>query len=237
LLAPVPENATSRNRRGGRHRAQRESAEKKIQRAGGVFVHRPREPSPCGYCPRERLRPTHAPCSLQESIYRVGRRIQGPRETEMRNLRKVLRDPGRAAFRAGRSTDPDQNSASRWRFRPPSPRTFALRLLPSGAASTYSRSVLAARENLRCPGRAHKHRQARNTRNLRGLVRPHIHSCRVELWRTSRDARAAARAGPSGGSRRARAPARAGDRPGRRARLPRARRARRRERRPGNARR
>jgi hypothetical protein len=34
------------------------------------------------------------------------------------------------------------------RFRPPPPRTFAFRLLPSGAASTYSRSVLGARGNL-----------------------------------------------------------------------------------------
>src|SRR5206468_2712759 len=38
-----------------------------------------------------------------------------------------------------------KNSPSRWRFRPPLPGTFALRLLPSGAASTYSRSVLGAR--------------------------------------------------------------------------------------------
>src|SRR4051794_26334760 len=42
-----------------------------------------------------------------------------------------------------------KSSASRWRFRPPSPKTFAFRLLPSGAASTYSRSVLAARRKLR----------------------------------------------------------------------------------------
>jgi hypothetical protein len=49
---------------------------------------------------------------------------------------------------AGQLSRTKKNSASRWRFRPPSPRTFALRLLPSGAASTYSRSVLAARSNL-----------------------------------------------------------------------------------------
>src|SRR5438270_9306407 len=41
-----------------------------------------------------------------------------------------------------------KNSPSRLRFRPPFPGTFALRLLPSGAASTYSRSVLGARGNL-----------------------------------------------------------------------------------------
>jgi hypothetical protein len=39
---------------------------KKIHRAGGALVHRPRELSACAYSPRERLRPTHAPYSVQE---------------------------------------------------------------------------------------------------------------------------------------------------------------------------
>src|SRR5581483_8995400 len=47
---------------------------------------------------------------------------------------------------ARRST---KNSPSRWRFRPPPPRTIGLATYRSpGAASTYSRSVLGARGNL-----------------------------------------------------------------------------------------
>ena len=52
-----------------------------------------------------------------------------------------------------------KNSPSRWRFRPPLPRTFGFRLLPSGAASTYSRSVLGARRNLRVETRPCKPRR------------------------------------------------------------------------------
>src|SRR5579885_1083632 len=39
----------------------------KIHRAGGASVHLPREPSASAYGPRERLRPTRAPCSVQEA--------------------------------------------------------------------------------------------------------------------------------------------------------------------------
>src|SRR5262249_60581659 len=42
---------------------------KKIHRAGGAFVHLPREPSASAYGPRERLRSTRAPCSVQEGSY------------------------------------------------------------------------------------------------------------------------------------------------------------------------
>jgi hypothetical protein len=38
---------------------------KKIHRAGCAFVHDPRERSAFAYCPREPLRPTRAPCSVQ----------------------------------------------------------------------------------------------------------------------------------------------------------------------------
>src|SRR4051794_3774554 len=37
-----------------------------------------------------------------------------------------------------------KNSPSRWRFRPPPPRTFGFRLRPSGMVSAYSRSALGA---------------------------------------------------------------------------------------------
>jgi hypothetical protein len=39
---------------------------KRIHRAGGVLVHHPRELSASAYSPQERLRPTHAPCSVQK---------------------------------------------------------------------------------------------------------------------------------------------------------------------------
>ena len=50
--------------RGQPHRGQC-SQDKKIHRAGGAFVHRPRWLPACAYGPRERLRPTRAPCSVQ----------------------------------------------------------------------------------------------------------------------------------------------------------------------------
>ena len=54
------------------------------------------------------------------------------------------------AAATGRAFAPDQrNSPSRFRFRPPLPLTFRLRVQPSDSASTYLRSVLGARENLR----------------------------------------------------------------------------------------
>src|SRR3954464_11111576 len=45
---------------------------KKIHRVGCAFVHLPREPSASAYGPRERLRPTRAPCSVQEPTYGAG---------------------------------------------------------------------------------------------------------------------------------------------------------------------
>ncbi len=43
-----------------------------IHRAGCAFVHLPREPSASAYGPRERLRPTRAPCSVPEERTRSG---------------------------------------------------------------------------------------------------------------------------------------------------------------------
>src|SRR6478752_4374049 len=44
-----------------------------IHRAGCAFVHLPREPSASAYGPRERLRPTRAPCSVPEERTAIGR--------------------------------------------------------------------------------------------------------------------------------------------------------------------
>ena len=66
-----------------------------------------------------------------------------------------------------------KNSPSRWRFRPPTPRTFGLRLRPSGAASAYSRSVLGARDNLTAPSVVGKRTRVGTNAVCR-------HSCREE---------------------------------------------------------
>jgi hypothetical protein len=50
---------------------------KKIHRAGCAFVHIPREPSASAYGPRELLRPTRAPCSVQEQPNPPARSRQG----------------------------------------------------------------------------------------------------------------------------------------------------------------
>src|SRR5215831_18651574 len=74
---------------------------------------------------------------------------QGSERCPSRNLRELLQAYGEIAIAAvdykGVGT---RNSPSRWRFRPPPPGTFGFRLPPSGAASTYSRSVLGARGNV-----------------------------------------------------------------------------------------
>src|SRR6267378_2253967 len=44
----------------------------KIHRAGGAFVHLSREPSASAYGTRERLRSTHAPCSVHKPTYSDG---------------------------------------------------------------------------------------------------------------------------------------------------------------------
>src|SRR2546421_47821 len=73
---------------GGGQTATRE-VHAKAHRAGGVFVHRPRRPSAFASCLRERLRPTRAPCSVQEGIYgadsararrRAGEKLLFPRK-------------------------------------------------------------------------------------------------------------------------------------------------------------
>jgi len=57
----------------------------------------------------------------------------------------VTRLPKRRSPARGRD---QKNSPSRFRFRPPLPLTFPLRVLPSDSVSTYSRSVLGASSTL-----------------------------------------------------------------------------------------
>jgi hypothetical protein len=60
-----------------------------------------------------------------------------------------------------------RNSASRLRFRPRHPLAFRLRVLPSGAASTYSRSVLAATTNLDAANNLRKSSEGARHRKVR----------------------------------------------------------------------
>src|SRR5437773_261774 len=80
-------------------------------------------------------------------------------------------------------TGPDKSAPSRWRFRPPSPSTLSFRLLPPGAASTYSRSVLGAGVNLRITRSPCKAVARQKACSLRERIRPHFHRCRVDLWK------------------------------------------------------
>src|SRR5438445_13841207 len=63
-----------------------------IHRAGGAFVHLPREPSASAYRPRERLRPTRAPCSVHEERTRDGH--GGSRGEGCEKARSLRRGPG-----------------------------------------------------------------------------------------------------------------------------------------------
>src|SRR5690348_3363865 len=94
----------------------------KIHRAGGAFVHLPREPLASAYGPRERLRPTRAPCSVQERIYGLG---PGGARGGIRGFAQFPRNAVwtariRQTCRAIKRSR-TMNSPSRWRFRPPPP--------------------------------------------------------------------------------------------------------------------
>ena len=83
--------------------------------------------------------------------------VKGGQKVKLRNLRIFLfptvhkrivqcdKAPKRRSPAPGRD---HKNSPSRFRFRPPLPLTFPLRVLPSDSVSTYLRSVLGASGNL-----------------------------------------------------------------------------------------
>jgi hypothetical protein len=107
---------------------------KKIHRAGGAFVHLPREPSASAYGPRERLRPTRAPCSVQGRTYGLRRRrARAPRAGTAQfadSSSSTARDSDSCCMLQKEADH--KNSPSRWRFRPPPPGTFGFRLLALG---------------------------------------------------------------------------------------------------------
>ena len=95
---------------------------KKIHRAGCAFVHLPREPSASAYGPRERLRPTRAPCSVQEGRYTCAVDVQVAVGVGLLQFadNSVCAAPAGNSCRA-LERGPRKNSPSRLRFRPPSP--------------------------------------------------------------------------------------------------------------------
>src|SRR5207248_3378266 len=122
---------------------------KKIHRAGCAFVPRACWLSACAYSPQARLRSTRAPCSVQGGHYAVRAPRSRGGTPKGCSLHIFLFDPCRRAIPAACSKGlGPKNSPSRLRFRPPNRLTFRFRVRPPDSASTYSRSVLGAGENL-----------------------------------------------------------------------------------------
>jgi hypothetical protein len=123
--------------------------------------------------PPAALRPTRAPCSLQEGSYPGAATGSRAFVARMAHFAESSLCDVRVAIRAACSDH--KNSPSRWRFRPQLPLTFRLRVRPPGAASTYSRSVLGASGTLR--GRPGPIKPGRNrfSRTLRARKSPHFH--------------------------------------------------------------
>ncbi len=99
----------------------------------------------------------------------------------------------RAESEAGEG--PKKNSASRWRFRPPTPLTFGFRLAPSKSASTYFRSVLAAVVNLLGRYPRGKRSRGRKRCKLQTNVLHTFHTRPTGLWSPSRQGSKRARPG------------------------------------------
>jgi hypothetical protein len=73
---------------------------------------------------------------------------RGPIVMPRRNLPVPPNPFPEVRFADGPSASDQKSSPSRLRFRPPPPLTFPFRVLPSGATSSYSRSVLGASSTL-----------------------------------------------------------------------------------------
>jgi hypothetical protein len=139
---------------------------KKIHRAGGAFVHLSREPSASAYGPQERLRPTRAPCSVQEATYAP--RLPAARgfERPLTQFAETSVHKGRFAYCARRSTDPDQKFTEPVAL--PSTSPGNLRLPPTALRSGFDLLALRAR----CKGDAT--RWARAVQERRGWILTHF---------------------------------------------------------------
>ena len=115
----------------------------KVHRAGGAFVHLPREPSASAYSPQERLRPTRAPCSVQEPTYAVAGGAARGSARRLAQFADSSVHTGRFAFRAGQSSDPDQKFTEPVALSSTSP--VNLRLPPTALRSGFDLLALRAR--------------------------------------------------------------------------------------------
>ena len=169
-------------------RSYRSIRTKKIHRAGCAFVHLPREPSASAYGPRERLRPTRAPCSVQEGRYGVrGRRASRPGAVWLQFAENsVCAAP--AAFRAVRSKGPTQKFTEPVALSSTFP--VNLRLPPTALGSGFDLLALRARcknESTASArvGLASVRADTRICRILRARNCPHFHDfCGCALGRT-----------------------------------------------------
>ncbi len=118
--------------------------------------------------------------SAQMKAVTPGSMLGGRRCTE-----RMLLTEGLTLRGEGRPTARDQkNSPSRFRFRPPLPLTFPLRVLPSDLASTYSRSVLGASTKLRDARHACKWSGSAMAAICVKFNFQHFHSNSCSLWKT-----------------------------------------------------
>src|SRR3989440_11655554 len=76
-----------------------------------------------------------------------------------------------------------KNSPSRFRFRPPLPLTFPLRVLPSDSVSTYLRSVLGASIKLRNASHAFKTSKRAVAAICVKFNYQHFHSYSCNVWK------------------------------------------------------
>jgi len=88
-----------------------------------------------------------------------------------------------------------KSSPSRLRFRPPPPLTFPFRVLPSGATSSYSRSVLGASSTL-TSWRKRSRGPKRRFRKLRPFLFPTVHERFVQVDQAPKRRKSRSRAGP-----------------------------------------
>src|SRR2546423_15561835 len=98
---------------------------------------------------------------------------------ERESVHAAERQSRGACARPGKKTSP-----SRFPFRPPFSLTFPFRVQSSSSASTYSGSVLGARENLGGGQGPCKGAEGHRSRNLRKFNFPHFHSKVCSLWIT-----------------------------------------------------
>ncbi len=85
-------------------------------------------------------------------------------------------------YKRARFVRDQKNSPSRFRFRPPLPLTFPLRVLPSDSVSIYSRSVLGASSKLRDARCTFKGVKEDVAAICEKFNYQHVHSISCNMW-------------------------------------------------------